>query len=90
MISIYCYIYILIYKFKVNSRLYSKRAFFGSRAVQVVEDFFKTDRFVNNPEGIAQYAKWAVTRNGPALWRVPTPRGRKHKDEVRFVVFYIA
>jgi hypothetical protein len=73
----------------VNNRLYSKRSFFGSRAIQVVEDFFRTEKYVNNPKSIAQYAKWAVTKGGPALWRVPTPRGAKHNSEyiVGFLIF---
>ena len=70
---------ILIFSnFQVNSRLYSKRSYFGSRAVQVVEQFFKGDEFVNKPTRIAQYANWAVKNNGLALWRVPTPENCRH------------
>ena len=68
----------LILFIQVNSRLYSKRSFFGSRSIQVVENFFKGDEFINNPSRIAAYAKWAVRNNGPALWRVPTPENCRH------------
>lgn len=54
--------------------MYAKRSSFGSRAVHAVEEFFKRDKFVNAPTRIARYAQWAVRGDGPALWRVPTPR----------------
>jgi hypothetical protein len=61
-------------KSQVNNRLYAKRSSIGSRAVQVIEDFFRGDAFGKNSACIAQYAQWAVTKHGPALWRIPTPQ----------------
>jgi hypothetical protein len=78
--------YILIRsEFQVNSRLYAKRSSIGSRAVQVVEDFFKGGKF-DAPSDIMQYAKWAVRGGGPALWRVPTPWNGKHDSESQSTV----
>ncbi|KAH7904192.1 hypothetical protein BJ138DRAFT_1107036 [Hygrophoropsis aurantiaca] len=31
-------------------------------------------KYANNPTAIASYAKWATRFDGPALWRVPSPR----------------
>ena len=78
---LFCNPFLFFLNFQVNSRLYSKRSFFGSRAIQVVEHFFKGNEFIDKPSRIAQYAKWAVRNNGPALWRVPTPENCRHGPE---------
>jgi hypothetical protein len=83
--------YILICsEFQVNSRLYAKRSLIGSRAVQVVEEFFKAERFAKDPSRIAQYAQWALRHNGPALWRVPTPQDCNYDPKSdHYIVRYI-
>ncbi|KIM40549.1 hypothetical protein M413DRAFT_11439 [Hebeloma cylindrosporum] len=71
------------YQFKMKSavmdmaynRCTEKRSFFGIRAVTIVDDFFKQSKYAGHPERIAQYAKWAVQPNGPALWATPSPDG---------------
>jgi hypothetical protein len=72
---------------QANNRLYAKRSLIGSRAVQLVEEFFKTDEFANDPTHIVWYAKWAVRKDGPAIFRVPTPEDCKvHPKSPQYIV----
>jgi len=54
--------------------LNEKRTFFGLEGIKIVTEFFKGEKYANNPNAIARYAKWAVRGNGPALYGKPTPR----------------
>ncbi|KAH7917934.1 hypothetical protein BV22DRAFT_1025475 [Leucogyrophana mollusca] len=65
------------YRVKLGERLATlvkKRSFIGRQAVAMLEGFFSGPKFANNPTAIAAYAKWATRFDGPALWRLPSPR----------------
>ncbi|RDB20421.1 hypothetical protein Hypma_012520 [Hypsizygus marmoreus] len=68
---------------KASDRVGEKRGHFGSRAIKVVKAFFEQRQFSNNPEEIARYAKWAARKDGPGIWRLPSPQhiiDPKHPD----------
>ncbi|KAI0245023.1 hypothetical protein BJV78DRAFT_1097838, partial [Lactifluus subvellereus] len=61
-------------------RLVEKQSDFGTRALHIVERVFKQTEFKDNLSAISMYAKWATGRDGPALWRVPSPQRVSHRD----------
>ncbi|KIM80299.1 hypothetical protein PILCRDRAFT_49899, partial [Piloderma croceum F 1598] len=69
------------YQVKLNDRIFSmardrineKRTYFGRQSIKIVTAFFATEPYANKPKVIAKYAKWATRKDGPGVWRVPTP-----------------
>lgn len=52
-----------------------KRHLIGVMTLKVVDVFFASADYADKPQKIARYAKWAIKKNGPAWYEVPTPRG---------------
>ncbi|KAF8149985.1 hypothetical protein B0H34DRAFT_731990 [Crassisporium funariophilum] len=67
-------------------RLSEKRSQFGADAITHVKTFFKQGSMANNPAAIAAYAKWALTPDGPALYKVPTPQDSAKKGEPNYIM----
>ncbi|KAF9522124.1 hypothetical protein CPB83DRAFT_864955 [Crepidotus variabilis] len=55
-------------------RITERRGTIASTAVQIVDQFFDSGEFKNNPKAIATYVKWAVKPSGPAFWSRPEPQ----------------
>ncbi|KAI0038132.1 hypothetical protein FA95DRAFT_1476608, partial [Auriscalpium vulgare] len=55
----------------MKKRLYDKRSMIGKSALSTVSAFFKG----KSEAEIKEYAAYALTKDGPALWKVPAPAG---------------
>ncbi|KAJ7020114.1 hypothetical protein C8F04DRAFT_1197008 [Mycena alexandri] len=59
---------------RVVSRVRERRCLLVQAGVDAVDSVFQTKEFVGNPAAIREYAKYAIRVDGPAFWKVPTPR----------------
>jgi hypothetical protein len=54
--------------------------------MEEVRNFFKHEQYLNHPDEIQHYVKWALWPDGPAFHEILTPITRKversHKDHV--------
>lgn len=57
------------------SRLGDKRHLIGATTLKLVNTFFASKEYVDQPKKIAKYATWAITDDGPGWYESPTPRG---------------
>jgi hypothetical protein len=48
---------------------------FGSQALNIVDKFFQSPQFTNNPTAVKEYAEWAIRGDGPMIYATPTPIG---------------
>lgn len=55
------------------SRVRERRTRIAIVAARIVDEFFETDTYRNQPIAIRTYAQYAVRPDGPAFFRVPTP-----------------
>ena len=70
-------------------RLNELRSKFGSRAIKAVDKWFTTPNtpYYQNPTEIARYARWAVRKDGPAIFAMPTPEDcTVPKEHPKYVV----
>ncbi|KAJ7219450.1 hypothetical protein GGX14DRAFT_541299 [Mycena pura] len=60
---------------RMTSRVRERRSLIVQAGVDAGDTFFKTDKdFVGNSAAIRDYATYAIRFDGPAFWRVSTPR----------------
>jgi hypothetical protein len=67
-------------------RVKSRKSKVASGVLEAVKKFFEKDEFANKPHEIRDYAHWALKPDGPAYYKVPTPKSckvdRNHPDYV--------
>ena len=54
-------------------RLASKRSKIAAPVLREVKNFFEQDTYVNHPDQIEGYVRWALQPDGPAYHETPTP-----------------
>ncbi|KAG5650966.1 hypothetical protein H0H81_010388 [Sphagnurus paluster] len=54
-------------------RIVDKRSLFGRNAINVVKEYFSQPQYANDEQAVRKYVMWALRRNGPALFKLPTP-----------------
>ncbi|KAH9979671.1 hypothetical protein BJV74DRAFT_888022 [Russula compacta] len=53
--------------------LNKKHSYFGTKAIKVVKEFFKGDKYASNQKAITKYMQWATRDNGPGIFGNPAP-----------------
>jgi hypothetical protein len=77
-----------MFQLQAYDRLTEKWSNFGTHAIHIIKQFFKQPEFKDNPSAIS---RWATGRDGPALWKVPSPQGLAPDDQkytVRIIDIY--
>jgi hypothetical protein len=59
---------------KAYQRIKSRKSKIASTILDAVKTFFEQPEFVNQPERIREYVRWALRGDGPAYYRIPTPK----------------
>ncbi|KIJ63555.1 hypothetical protein HYDPIDRAFT_40966 [Hydnomerulius pinastri MD-312] len=62
------------------NRIGDRLSQFGRSAIKNVQSFFDKPPYSNDSRAIAQYAKYATQKDGPAVYRFPSPRGTYEGD----------
>ncbi|KAF8802531.1 hypothetical protein BYT27DRAFT_6764428 [Phlegmacium glaucopus] len=55
-------------------RLKSRKSKIASGTLNTVKVFFEKPEFAGQPEKIREYVRWALRGDGPAYYRIPTPK----------------
>jgi hypothetical protein len=76
---------------KAYRRIKSRKSKIASGILDTVKTFFEQPEFVNQPERIREYVRWALQGDGPGYYRIPTPKTctveREHPDYIVSLIF---
>ncbi|KAJ7221251.1 hypothetical protein GGX14DRAFT_334795, partial [Mycena pura] len=64
------------YKVKKGCPIYATRHLIGASTLKIVDIFFTSPKYAEQPNKIKKYAIWAIQADGPGWYEVPAPRNQ--------------